>query len=413
MIQFVLLISFVLGVINCTQIQSTEGGPGGSSETTAVGDSIQLKLALRGTGPWSVKLFESSDSELNLIEQKTEVDPYTELFMDTNASYEVYLEAQDLALTVEIDAPAELLNKEKADELFEVEWPVLDTLHVTFATACGDPILDDSDYKWFWNSDSLRLSFISPEDGVYPFKFTDCAFNWLLEIEGDSFRWLEEIPRGSFNYDYVSLFFSPTTNWGVASDSSEGFIGAISQMDNGVFLDSTAYFRYPYSLPLDQNSTEFDNDFAISIVGKFNRGYIPLLSGFDEWSAGPSLFIDSLGYVTLNPYGVGLPESLFKSAEIITKDISTLVINANFYDKKYEVYWNSRLILDIDFDALGATSFVDSPYSMVQSATSSPTLNFFKDLDQPHAGILVKEISIFEKSLSKDQVISISNSSFP
>lgn len=157
MIQFVLLISFVLGVINCTQIQSTEGGPGGSSETTAVGDSIQLKLALRGTGPWSVKLFESSDSELNLIEQKTEVDPYTELFMDTNASYEVYLEAQDLALTVEIDAPAELLNKEKADELFEVEWPVLDTLHVTFATACGDPILDDSDYKWFWNLSLIHI----------------------------------------------------------------------------------------------------------------------------------------------------------------------------------------------------------------------------------------------------------------
>lgn len=413
MIQFVLLISFVLGVINCTQIQSTEGGPGGSSETTAVGDSIQLKLALRGTGPWSVKLFESSDSELNLIEQKTEVDPYTELFMDTNASYEVYLEAQDLALTVEIDAPAELLNKEKADELFEVEWPVLDTLHVTFATACGDPILDDSDYKWFWNSDSLRLSFISPEDGVYAFKFTDCAYNWLLEIEGDSFRWLEEIPRGTFNYDYVSLFFSPTTNWGVASDSTDGFLGPFIQMENSMFLDSTAYFVHPYSLPLDPNSTNYDNDFAISIAGKFNRGYIPLLSGFDDWTTGPSLYIDSLGYVTLNPYGVNLQELLFKSDVVITNDFSTLVINVNLYDNQYEVYWDSRLILDLDFEAIEPISFVDSPYSMVQNDTTSPTINFFKDLSQSHAGLYLKEISIFEKSLSKDQVISISNSSFP
>lgn len=137
------------------------------------------------------------------------------------------------------------------------------------------------------------------------------------------------------------------------------------------------------------------------------------MSGFDDWTTGPSLYIDSLGYVTLNPYGVNLQELLFKSDVVITNDFSTLVINVNLYDNQYEVYWDSRLILDLDFEAIEPISFVDSPYSMVQNDTTSPTINFFKDLSQSHAGLYLKEISIFEKSLSKDQVISISNSSFP
>lgn len=412
MIQFVLWIALVLGLMNCTQIQSTEGGPGGSSETTAVGDSIQLKLALRGTGPWSVKLFESEGSELNLLEQKTEVEAYTEVYMDTNSSYEVYLEAQDLALTVEVDSPVELLDQEFADELFDVEWPVLDTLNILFATACGDPILDDTDYKWFWNSDSLTLSFISPVDGVYSFDFSDCLNNWILIVERDSLRWLEEIPRVTFNQEYISLFFTPVTNWGVSSDTSQGFIGGITQEDEGILLDSLSYFRYPYELPPDPESTDFDNDYAISLKGKFNKGYIPLLTMLGDTDLEPSLYIDSLGFVTLNKFGVDFPDSLFKSDEPITDIHSTLIINANFYEDKYQVYWNSQVIMEIDFLALGV-SFVDSPYSLAQGGTSEAVLNFFRDINRAHAGIFIKEISIFERSLSHDEAVSISNSSFP
>lgn len=413
-----LLSILVIALVACSEQQISRGGPGGSSETTASGDSVLWTLPLEGDGPWEVRLLKGQGTSQAELVSKIETDePIVELLMDTSSSYQVTILTATEIAQYEVVRPLILVETKDIDALFDYQYTPLDTMLVSYNESCDSVFFSDNQHLWEWDNSNKHIRIINPQGGLHQLESADChPYYYSLEIDIQTFgyRWVDALhPSSVPNNQHHNWHFTPPTNWVLASElnDEEGFFGKFSQNSKGVQLDSGGYFISSEGFEEDVDQS-YDNSYAVYLLAKFNSPNTPILNFHPELDQSASFWLDDSGYVRISQLK-GLDESFTaspKSSRSVLDEWGELVINVNFDKDILHVYWKGDLILDLVAHDLGLESLKDNVLSIPIDPISSSTnfLALFADAEVQHQGVEINEVYYYENNLTHDQAIGIS-----